>query len=65
MPGSGTHTIGVCIFTYAGTVRVGVRTDAGLVPDPERLVAAFETEIHLLGSLAEHSGTDVDGARAH
>ncbi|HET6968445.1 MAG TPA: WS/DGAT domain-containing protein, partial [Ornithinibacter sp.] len=52
VPGSGTHTVGVCIFTYAGTVRVGVVTDAALVPDPERLVAAFEAELGLLASLA-------------
>ena len=65
VPGSGTHTLGVCIFTYAGTVRVGVLTDAGLVPDPERLVAAFETEIDLLESLAERSRTDEEGDRAH
>jgi diacylglycerol O-acyltransferase len=52
VPGSGTHTVGVSIFTYAGTVRVGVVTDASLVPDPERLVAAFEAELDLLVSLA-------------
>ena len=52
VPGSGTHTVGVSIFTYAGTVRVGVVTDASLVPDPERLIAAFEAELDLLVSLA-------------
>ena len=52
VPGSGTHTVGVSIFTYAGTVRVGVVTDATLVPDPERLVAAFEAELDLLLSMA-------------
>jgi WS/DGAT/MGAT family acyltransferase len=52
VPGSGSHTLGVCIFTYAGTVRVGVLTDAAVVPDPERLVAAFEAELDLLVSLA-------------
>lgn len=51
VPGSGTHTVGVSIFTYAGTVRVGVVTDAALVPDPDRLVAAFEAELDLLVSL--------------
>ena len=51
VPGSGTHTVGVSIFTYAGTVRVGVVTDAALVPDPERLVAAVEAELGLLVSL--------------
>ena len=45
VPGSGRHTVGVCIFTYAGAVRVGFKTDAGVVPDPERLLAAFEDEL--------------------
>ncbi|EWT02845.1 hypothetical protein N865_03395 [Intrasporangium oryzae NRRL B-24470] len=45
VPGSGRHTVGVCIFTYAGTVRVGFMTDAAVVPDPERLLAAFEDEL--------------------
>ena len=57
VPASGSHTVGVCIFTYAGTVRVGVITDAALVPDPEGLVAAFEAELHLFASLAAPSDT--------
>jgi WS/DGAT/MGAT family acyltransferase len=56
VPGSGSHTVGVCIFTYAGTVRVGVVTDATQVPDPERLVAAFEEELDLLVSLSAPRG---------
>ena len=53
VPGSGTHTVGVSIFTYAGTVRIGVITDAALVPDPERLVEAFEAELDGLVALAQ------------
>jgi hypothetical protein len=45
VPGSGRQTLGVCIFTYAGTVRVGFMTDATIIPDPERLLAAFEDEL--------------------
>jgi hypothetical protein len=52
VPGSGRHTLGVCIFTYAGTVRVGVVSDAGVIPDPHRLVAGFEAELEVLGALA-------------
>jgi hypothetical protein len=65
VPGSGAHTVGVCIFTYAGTVRVGVLTDAERVPDPERLVAAFEAELDLLASLAAGSRTERRKERAH
>lgn len=45
VPGSGTHTVGVCIYTYAGTVRVGFMVDAGVVPDPGDLLRAFEDEV--------------------
>jgi diacylglycerol O-acyltransferase / wax synthase len=48
-PCSGGVSMSVAIFSYAGEVTLGVMTDAGLVPDPERIVAAFEPE---LGSLA-------------
>ncbi|HEX5535335.1 MAG TPA: wax ester/triacylglycerol synthase family O-acyltransferase [Actinomycetales bacterium] len=45
VPGSGQHCLGVCLFTYAGTLRVGFAADAGAVPDPQVLVEAFETEL--------------------
>lgn len=45
VPGSGTHTVGVCIYTYAGNVRVGFMVDAGVVPDPGDLLRAFEAEV--------------------
>ncbi len=61
VPGSGRHTLGVCIFTYAGTVRVGVVSDAAVVPDPERLVAAFEAELDLLGTLGSPAPATVGG----
>jgi WS/DGAT/MGAT family acyltransferase len=61
VPGSGRHTVGICIFTYDETVRVGVITDAALVPEPQRLVAAFEAELELFVALAGGSH-DGDGA---
>jgi WS/DGAT/MGAT family acyltransferase len=48
VPMSGHLGLGVSILTYAGGVMVGVAADAGLVPDPERIVAAFERELKLL-----------------
>lgn len=45
VPGSGAHTVGVCIYTYAGNVRVGFMVDAGVVPDPGDLLRAFEDEV--------------------
>jgi WS/DGAT/MGAT family acyltransferase len=45
VPGSGRQTVGVCIFSYARQVRVGFKVDAATVPDPERLVEAFDAEL--------------------
>jgi hypothetical protein len=40
----------VAIFSYAGEVTVGLMVDAGLVPDPEVIVSAFEREIGALSA---------------
>ena len=49
VPGSGRQTLGVCIFSIAGTVRVGFKVDATTIPDPEKLVHAFDRDMdHLL-----------------
>lgn len=61
VPGSGRHTVGICIFTYDANVRVGVITDAALVPEPQRLVAAFEAELDVFASLAARPH-DAEGA---
>jgi WS/DGAT/MGAT family acyltransferase len=44
VPQSGRMGLGVSILSYNGRVVVGVATDAGLVPDPERLVEDFADE---------------------
>lgn len=44
-PASGGVSMTVSIFSYAGRIVVGFMTDAGLIPDPEAIVGAFETEI--------------------
>ena len=48
VPGAGLQTLGACIFTYDGTVRIGFKTDAGVIADPERLLHAFHAEIAAL-----------------
>lgn len=48
VPGSGGQTLGVCIFSYADTVRVGFKVDAATVSAPEKLVAFFEAELDAL-----------------
>ncbi|HEX2808513.1 MAG TPA: wax ester/triacylglycerol synthase family O-acyltransferase [Kineosporiaceae bacterium] len=45
VPGSGKQTVGVSILTYNQTVRVGFKVDAAIVPDPEKLVGAFDEAI--------------------
>jgi WS/DGAT/MGAT family acyltransferase len=51
VPQSGRLGLGVSIISYAGQVWLGVATDAGLVPDPETIIAAFHDEFELLGRL--------------
>ncbi|HSF26356.1 MAG TPA: wax ester/triacylglycerol synthase family O-acyltransferase [Actinomycetes bacterium] len=45
VPGSGDQGVGVSIVTYNGTVRLGFKVDAVIVPDPDRLVAAAEASL--------------------
>ena len=55
VPGAGRQTLGVCIFSFAGTVRVGFKVDAALVPDPEKLVHAFDEDMDQLLWIAGRS----------
>jgi diacylglycerol O-acyltransferase len=55
VPQTGKVSLGVSIFSYAGQVTVGVSVDAGRVPDPHRLVVAFQDELAALA--AEASAT--------
>lgn len=54
-PESGSIGIGWSIFSYAGNVFVGVIADAGLIPDPGRLVAGFEAEFAELEAIMERA----------
>ena len=36
VPGSGRQTLGICIFSFAQTVRVGFKADAATLPDAEK-----------------------------
>ena len=48
VPQTGSIGVGISILSYAGQLRVGVLTDAGLVPDPEAIVAGFHEEFQEL-----------------
>jgi diacylglycerol O-acyltransferase len=52
VPQSGHVGLGMSICSYAGHVRLGVGTDAGLVPDPEGIVTGFHEELAELKRLA-------------
>lgn len=45
VPQSGHLGLGVSVLSYAGEVRVGVATDAGLVPDPDAIVGAYQEAV--------------------
>ncbi len=48
VPQAGRVGLGLSIFSYDGEVTVGIVSDAGLVPRPDRLVAAFHEEFDRL-----------------
>jgi WS/DGAT/MGAT family acyltransferase len=52
VPQAGRVGIGISICSYAGRVRLGVGSDAGLVPDPDVIVEGFHREFEALRQLA-------------
>ena len=56
VPQSGRLGMGVSIMSYNGNVTLGVITDAGLVPDPEAITAAFQQEFEKLLVACEAGG---------
>jgi len=48
VPQSARLGLGVSILSYAGQVRLGVASDAGLVPDPQAIIVAFQEEMNAL-----------------
>ncbi len=55
VPQSARLGMGISISSYHDNVRIGVVTDAGLVPDPEELAAGMEKEFQTMLRLAEES----------
>lgn len=49
-PVSGRVGLGVSILSYAGRLRVGISTDARVIPEPRRIVQHFEEELAALGA---------------
>lgn len=57
-PCSGDVGISVSILSYAGEVRLGLAVDAGLVPEPQEIIDAFETECQELSALTQSAAPD-------
>lgn len=55
VPQSGRLSLGVSIMSYCGNVTLGIISDAGLVPDPETITAAFEREFAILANAVGES----------
>ena len=45
VPGASHQTLGACIFSYNGQVRVGFKADSTVIPDVANLVAALDEEM--------------------
>ena len=52
VPQSGRLGLGISILSYSGGVMLGVASDEGLVPDPERIVEAFNVEFEAMRKAA-------------
>jgi diacylglycerol O-acyltransferase / wax synthase len=56
VPTSGDQPLGLCIFTFNGTVSIGIAADAALVPDPDGLGRHIDRAARHLAAL-HHPGT--------
>ena len=54
VPTSGDQPLGICLFSYNGTVNVGVASDSRMIPDPLHLAELVEGH---LAALAAHTVT--------
>jgi hypothetical protein len=61
VPQSGRLGLGVSILSYAGGVSLGVATDAGLIPDPEKILDGFRQEFDALARLAPKESSPASG----
>jgi diacylglycerol O-acyltransferase / wax synthase len=57
VPVTGPLGLGLSIFSYAGQVRIGLTSDARLVPDHDHLLALLDEEVSALGMPTASSGS--------
>lgn len=58
VPTTGEQPLGICLFSYDGTVNVGVATDARMIPDPLHLVELIEQHLTGLAPPVDAIGED-------
>ena len=58
VPQSGHLGLGISILSYSGGVMLGIATDAGLVPDPEAIVANFKVEFEAMRDAAKQAAKE-------
>jgi WS/DGAT/MGAT family acyltransferase len=51
VPAGGAIGLGVSIFSYNGKVTIGLRSDAGIIPEPQAILDDFERELAELAAL--------------
>jgi WS/DGAT/MGAT family acyltransferase len=52
VPSASRLALGVSLLSYAGRVWMGLQSDAGVIPDPGRVLAGFDAEVRALCELA-------------
>jgi hypothetical protein len=55
--------MGIDMMSYNGGVVVSLQVDAGLIPDPETIIADYEREVETLRKLARPRRTKTAAAR--
>lgn len=53
VPQAGRLGVGISILSYDNRVFIGIATDTGLVPDPERVLEGFHVELDRLKTIAQ------------
>lgn len=65
VPRIGKMGLGISIFSYAGTVTIGVAADDKLLPDPQKLLAGFEAEFSRILALVQSGKINEDPLVLH
>lgn len=63
MPQIGRVSLGLTLLTYAGKVFVGVKTDSGVISDPEAIIQNIDAEFKTLLDLAQEAEEEISDAK--